>query len=237
MSDWREGCERCKQILRYGGMGHTMSIHSRNDDVILQFGLKKPAFRIVVNTPTTLGSIGLTTGLDPSMTLGCGGYGGNITSDNISPRHLLNIKRLAYETTPVATLRPASATGRQSAAALPKAPARTESAAGIGAASLALRIDEFLASRGLHRSGVARDRSRPAVPRQWPQRLHHRRRPARQRSPSSKRPRTSSAKKTSGRRCGRDARFWSGIGRSSRPAARDLAEQHKLFVQAGWPRG
>src|SRR6476661_6761069 len=106
VKDWREGCERCKQILRYGGMGHTMSIHSRNDDVILQFGLKKPAFRIVVNTPTTLGSIGLTTGLDPSMTLGCGGYGGNITSDNISPKHLLNIKRLAYETTPVATLRP-----------------------------------------------------------------------------------------------------------------------------------
>ena len=100
VNDWREGCERCKQILRYGGMGHTMSIHSRNDDVILQFGLKKPAFRIVVNTPTTLGSIGLTTGLDPSMTLGCGGYGGNITSDNISPRHLLNIKRLAYETSP-----------------------------------------------------------------------------------------------------------------------------------------
>src|SRR6185437_15996926 len=59
VSDWREGCERCKEILRYGGMGHTMSIHSRNDDVILQFGLKKPAFRIVVNTPTTLGSIGM----------------------------------------------------------------------------------------------------------------------------------------------------------------------------------
>ena len=103
VKDWRDGCERCKQILRYGGMGHTMSIHSRNDDVILQFGLKKPAFRIVVNTPTTLGSIGLTTGLDPSMTLGCGGYGGNITSDNISPKHLLNIKRLAYETSPART--------------------------------------------------------------------------------------------------------------------------------------
>ena len=78
-----------------------MSIHSQNEQVILEFGLKKPAFRIVVNTPTTLGSIGLTTGLDPAMTLGCGGYGGNITSDNISPRHLLNIKRLAYEITPV----------------------------------------------------------------------------------------------------------------------------------------
>ena len=100
VKDWQEGCERCKQILRYGGMGHTMSIHSKNDDVILQFGLHKPAYRIVVNTPTTHGSIGLTTGLDPAMTLGCGGYGGNITSDNISPMHLLNIKRLAYETTP-----------------------------------------------------------------------------------------------------------------------------------------
>jgi len=97
VKDWREGCERCKQILRYGGMGHTMSIHSQNDQIILEFGLKKPAFRIVVNSPTTFGSIGLTTGLDPAMTLGCGGYGGNITSDNISPRHLLNIKRLAYE--------------------------------------------------------------------------------------------------------------------------------------------
>ena len=102
VKDWREGCERCKQILRYGGMGHTMSIHSQNDQVILEFGLKKPAFRIVVNSPTTHGSIGLTTGLDPAMTLGCGGYGGNITSDNISPRHLLNIKRLAYEIAPVA---------------------------------------------------------------------------------------------------------------------------------------
>src|SRR5204863_2313425 len=82
--DWREGCERCKQILRYGGMGHSMSIHSKNDQVILEFGLKKPAFRIVVNTPTTLGSIGLTTGFDPAITGGCGGYGGNITSDNLS---------------------------------------------------------------------------------------------------------------------------------------------------------
>jgi acetaldehyde dehydrogenase (acetylating) len=74
VADWREGCERCKEILRYGGMGHTMSIHSRNDQIILEFGLKKPAYRIVVNTPTTHGSIGLTTGLDPSMTLGCGGW-------------------------------------------------------------------------------------------------------------------------------------------------------------------
>ena len=97
VEDWREGCERCRQILRYGGMGHTMAIHSRDESVVLEFALKKPAFRIVVNTPATLGAIGMTTGLDPSMTLGCGGLGGNATSDNISPRHLLNVKRLAYE--------------------------------------------------------------------------------------------------------------------------------------------
>ena len=137
VKDWREGCERCIQILRYGGMGHTMSIHSKNDDVILQFGLKKPAFRICVNTPTTHGSIGLTTGLDPAMTLGCGGWGGNITSDNISPKHLLNVKRLAHELRPAvrtdagASRGPAgSATDavaqRAAANPLPKAPARPE---------------------------------------------------------------------------------------------------------------
>jgi acetaldehyde dehydrogenase (acetylating) len=130
VKDWQEGCERCKQILQYGGMGHTMAIHSRNDEVILQFGLKKPAFRIVVNTPTTLGSIGLTTGLDPAMTLGCGGWGGNITSDNISPLHLINVKRLAYETRPA---RPDQAS--------PASTARAQ-------APLSSRVDAFLGARG-----------------------------------------------------------------------------------------
>jgi acetaldehyde dehydrogenase (acetylating) len=150
VSDWREGCERCKEILRYGGMGHTMSIHSQNDQVILEFGLKKPAFRICVNTPTTLGSIGLTTGLDPAMTLGCGGYGGNITSDNISPKHLLNIKRLAYEIAP--------AVGRSArepiAAELTSSPlAARAPQTGINARALSRRIDEFLGSRGYRGEG------------------------------------------------------------------------------------
>src|SRR5213594_994496 len=96
--DWREGCERCKQILAYGGMGHTLSIHCEDPDVIRQFGLEKPAFRICVNTPATHGSIGLSTSLPPSMTLGCGTYGNNITTDNITPLHLIQIKRLAWET-------------------------------------------------------------------------------------------------------------------------------------------
>jgi acetaldehyde dehydrogenase (acetylating) len=137
VTDWRQGCERCKEILRYGGMGHTMSIHSKDEAIILEFGLKKPAFRIIVNSPTTLGSIGLTTGLDPAMTLGCGGYGGNITSDNISPKHLLNIKRLAYEISPA---------GR---AARPGASATV--AAGVSAEALARRVDAFLGSRGFGR--------------------------------------------------------------------------------------
>jgi acetaldehyde dehydrogenase (acetylating) len=161
VNDWREGCERCKEILRYGGMGHTMSIHSRNDAVIMEFGLHKPAYRICVNTPSTLGAIGLTTGLDPAMTLGCGGFGGNITSDNISPRHLLNIKRLAYETKP---LTGAMGTGRfmggtsagahrvpdtpEAGPGLPKAPVKRP-AEPISADRLTRRIDEFLASRGI----------------------------------------------------------------------------------------
>jgi acetaldehyde dehydrogenase (acetylating) len=150
--DWREGCERCKQILRYGGMGHTMSIHSQNDAVILEFGLKKPAFRIIVNSPTTHGSIGLTTGLDPAMTLGCGGYGGNITSDNISPRHLLNIKRVAYEIAPAANRfeQPAETSAGAPARrpALPAAPTRAPATTGISAEALTRRIDQFLGSRG-----------------------------------------------------------------------------------------
>lgn len=144
VSDWREGCERCKQILRYGGMGHTMGIHSQNEQVILEFGLKKPAFRIAVNTPTTFGSTGISSGLAPAMTLGCGGYGGNITSDNITPLHLLNIKRLAYEVASVPN-RFERAKGSVSSAA----PARQAEPVGIRADVLNQRIEQFLGARGI----------------------------------------------------------------------------------------
>jgi acetaldehyde dehydrogenase (acetylating) len=166
VKDWREGCERCKEILRYGGMGHTMSIHSRNDQVILEFGLHKPAFRIVVNTPTTHGSIGLSTGLDPAMTLGCGGVGGNITSDNISPRHLLNIKRVAYETRAVTTPGATGTTGASAAGAsgaLPQAPAKPVPEP-IAADALTRRIDAFLASRGIAAANVQVHRTAPGAP-------------------------------------------------------------------------
>jgi acetaldehyde dehydrogenase (acetylating) len=154
VQDWREGGARCIEILRYGGMGHTMSIHSQNDDIILEFGLRKPAFRICVNTPTTHGSIGLTTGLDPAMTLGCGGWGGNITSDNISPRHLLNIKRLAYEVRPAVDNRAARPGPVETAATGLRGPARLRPEP-VPADVLTRRIDAFLAARGIEPGRVS----------------------------------------------------------------------------------
>src|SRR5215204_554509 len=144
VADWRDGCARCIEILRYGGMGHTMSIHSRDDKIILEFGLKKPAGRICVNTPTTHGSIGLTTGLDPAMTLGCGGWGGNITSDNITPRHLLNIKRLAYEIRPASTN--AKSTGVTAAGGAPALPrvAAAPPPSGVDAHAMAQQVEAVL---------------------------------------------------------------------------------------------
>jgi acetaldehyde dehydrogenase (acetylating) len=94
--DWREGCERCIEILKFGGLGHTLSLHCGDDKIVREFGLRKPAFRICVNTPAALGAVGYTTNLFPAMTLGCGAQGNNVTSDNISPLHLINLKRVAY---------------------------------------------------------------------------------------------------------------------------------------------
>jgi len=97
---WEAGCERCIDLIMFGGRGHSLVIHATNEDVIMAFGLEKPVFRVLVNTMGTLGAVGLTTGVMPSMTLGAGGEGGSITGDNINVHHLYNVKRLAYETTP-----------------------------------------------------------------------------------------------------------------------------------------
>ncbi len=207
--DWQEGCERSMQILRYGGMGHTMSIHSENEKIILEFGLKKPAFRISVNTPSTFGSIGLTTGLDPAMTLGCGGWGGNITSDNITPRHLLNIKRLAWETHPV---------NEPQTNALPKTPAKTEPR-GISTAALSSRIDAFLASRGI---GAPASPASPAAPAS----------PAQSASPAQ--PAEFVAEADVREAITQKRTIVIGEKTIVTPAARDLGEAQKVFVQAGW---
>ncbi len=233
VKDWREGCARCIEILRYGGMGHTMSIHSKNEDVILQFGLKKPAFRICVNTPTTHGSIGLTTGLDPALTLGCGGWGGNITSDNISPKHLLNIKRLAYELRPAAAAPapsprgssgPLSLPAESASPRLPQAPVVAPER-GIPAQALSERIGRFLSSRGFK----ATSSDAPEVP-----------------PPAAPIPATAAASNvvTAEFVCEDDVRVAMKAGRKIvlgdktivTPAARDLGESSQTFVYAGWPR-
>lgn len=95
---WEAGCDSCIELIRFGGRGHSLVIHATDENVILQFGLEKPVFRILVNTMGTLGSVGMTTGVMPAMTLGSGGIGGSISGDNITTTHLLNIKRVAYET-------------------------------------------------------------------------------------------------------------------------------------------
>jgi acetaldehyde dehydrogenase (acetylating) len=107
---WEQGCDRCIEMIMFGGRGHSVLLHTTDESIALAFGLEKPVFRIAVNTMGTLGAIGLTTRVMPSMTLGSGGIGGAITGDNITVHHLFNIKRLAYEVSapPDAAMHPGS---------------------------------------------------------------------------------------------------------------------------------
>lgn len=98
---WLEGCHKCIELLEFGGIGHTMAIHSNDKEIIMKFALEKPAFRIVVNTPSSIGAVGYTTALNASLTLGPGTWGGSIISENVTAKHLVNIKTLAFETNPV----------------------------------------------------------------------------------------------------------------------------------------
>jgi acetaldehyde dehydrogenase (acetylating) len=88
----------CTRLLHFGGAGHTAAVHTQNEAVAREFGSAVPAFRVAVNTSAVHGSIGYSTNLFPAMTLGCGSPGGNITSDNIGPQHLMNVKRIAWRT-------------------------------------------------------------------------------------------------------------------------------------------
>jgi acetaldehyde dehydrogenase (acetylating) len=91
-----EASSICDQLLAIGGRGHTLVLHSTDEQVIRNFSLRMPVSRLLINTPSSIGAVGGTTGLKPSFTLGCGTFGGNITGDNISAEHLVNIKRVAY---------------------------------------------------------------------------------------------------------------------------------------------
>jgi len=182
------GIELCVRLLEYGGMGHTCSVHSQCEAAVKQFGLGVPAFRVVVNTSAVHGSIGYSTNLLPAMTLGCGSHGGNITSDNIGPQHLMNIKRVAWESRAVehrtipaeqrllATVLPAEATKPREAAvavAATVAKALTANAAAVAAPAsvaasavapdrqtIALIVERVFAERGIARGSAKQSGAR-----------------------------------------------------------------------------
>ena len=88
--------QMCIRILDHEGSGHTFSMHCSDERVIRRFAEKIPVSRFLVNTPSALGGIGASTGLFPALTLGCGAVGGSSSSNNISPRDLINIRRVAW---------------------------------------------------------------------------------------------------------------------------------------------
>ena len=94
--DREAACLRSIQILHIEGAGHTMTIHASDQDVIRDFAMKKPVSRLLVNVSAALGGVGALTHLAPALTLGCGAVGGSSTSDNISPKNLINIRRVAW---------------------------------------------------------------------------------------------------------------------------------------------
>ncbi len=170
VADLAAAIELCERLLRFGGLGHTCAIHSQNDAAIRQFGQAVPAFRVCVNTPTVHGSIGYSTNLFPAMTLGCGAPGGNITSDNIGPQHLLNVKRIAWESRAVehrsvpaeqrlaGTAHAAFAAKAAAAAGAPKgaqpAASSPTSTGVLDRTRIAKTVEHVLAERGIARSNA-----------------------------------------------------------------------------------
>lgn len=98
-TDEGQAYDRCDQILRFGGEGHTLALHASDPAIIARFSTL-PASRVLVNTPALFGGMGYSTAIEPSFVLGTGTWGGSIASDNITPLHLINIKRVAHEVRP-----------------------------------------------------------------------------------------------------------------------------------------
>ncbi len=96
VEDENEGIEKAEKLLEFGGLGHSAVIHSENQETILKFSETLKAGRIIVNSPSTHGAIGdiYNTNM-PSLTLGCGSFGGNSTTANVSSVNLINVKKVA----------------------------------------------------------------------------------------------------------------------------------------------
>ncbi len=162
VSDFASALDACEKVLQFGGLGHTCVIHSHDESRIREYGLRMPAFRVLVNTASPQGSTGITTNVFPSMTLGCGAIAGNITSDNVGPQHLTNIKRIAYVarkaseafTVPAEALAVSPPGARPS----PSSPVDVQSPApslptgggtGLQRQTVASAVEQYLASKGI----------------------------------------------------------------------------------------
>ncbi|HTQ15157.1 MAG TPA: aldehyde dehydrogenase family protein [Rhizomicrobium sp.] len=148
VADFGAALDTCYALLKFGGLGHTAVIYSRDEARTREYGSRMPAMRVLVNTPAPQGSTGITTNVFPGMTLGCGAIAGNITSDNVGPLHLINIKRLAY-----VTRKPEEAFEMPLDINLaPAAPSPGAPAIALDRGTVAAAVERFLASRG---SGAA----------------------------------------------------------------------------------
>ena len=146
LPDFNTCLETCFALLKFGGLGHTAVIYSRNEARTREYAMRMPAYRVLVNTPAPQGSTGITTNVFPSMTLGCGAAAGNSTSDNVGPLHLINIKRLAY-----VTRKPEEAFEMPldyNAATYPAAGASSGGVA-IDRTVVVAAVERYLASRGM----------------------------------------------------------------------------------------
>jgi len=161
VAGWPEALDACEAVLRFHGLGHTCGIYTQDEARAREYGLRMPAHRILVNSPTPQGSVGITTNLFPAMTLGCGAVAGNSTGDNVTPLHLLNIKRVAWavrephEALPALGKPAAAAATSASAGAVERSRviAAVEKVLGQRAVSTAPSstadiVDRFLARRG-----------------------------------------------------------------------------------------
>ena len=165
-----QGAKRCEEILQFGGMGHTAGMHTQDREAAIQYGQQMPASRVVINSPTTHGAIGFSTDLPPSMTLGCGSWGGNVTSDNVSPHHLMDIKRVAFETKPIGDKR--SVAG----ALQPQAPSRSAAVKNIVGNTtredIASIVDRFLSEK-LANSPESKPSDSKITPKEVKTVIHH----------------------------------------------------------------
>ncbi len=158
VDNFEEAVDACVSVLNFGGRGHTCVIYSQDEDHVLEYGRRAPAFRVLVNTSAPQGSTGITTGVFPSMTLGCGAIAGNSTGDNIGPMHLLHVKRIARYVRSAEEAFASEEAKRYFQAVRSgepfTAPSPGSSQPRPGASSsLAARVDNYLAQRGVDRVG------------------------------------------------------------------------------------